>query len=110
MGLAALGLMLTTPVQASVRAEWLATAVQGLDTRVAPADEAPEAPRCLPQKPRELRARHLAYAAGPAVCGGMLLGLSEAQSGRRAKGEGCESRTGLYRDLPRHLCAWQVAF
>ncbi|CAJ1378380.1 unnamed protein product [Effrenium voratum] len=89
--LSALGRALSTPVHAEQRAEWLETAVQGLEasklkrTRIVP-DEAEDGPsarrtcgcRCLQSRQRRLRSRHLAYAAGPALCGGMCLALTGA--------------------------------
>lgn len=100
--LAAVCVMLTTPVQAELRAEWLDTAVRGLelsrsssDVRcVAPEDEIDDhgKRRCCASgkarrtvRPRHLRSRHLVYAAGPALSGGICLAL-----------------TGAYAELPPH--------
>eukprot|EP00435_Cladocopium_sp_Y103_P043828 s117_g12.t1 len=94
--LAAACMMMTTPVQPELRAEWLQTAVRGLamsqsESRcVTPEDEMDDSSkrrRCSSgtRQPPHLRPRHLVYAAGPAISGGMCLAL-----------------TGAYAELPPH--------
>ncbi|CAK9100497.1 acidPPc domain-containing protein, partial [Durusdinium trenchii] len=96
IALSAFSLAVTTPVEPELRAEWLDTAVRGLEafkcSQVVPEDEMDEARgrmilRCgASSRPRRLRSRHLVYAAGPAIGGGVCLAL-----------------TGAYPELPPHV-------